>query len=383
MGSAILETREHSTLSASSAHRWLNCTKSVKFTEGMEDKGSSYAEEGTRAHELCAWKVAELFKISGVKKPDYEYDAATEECADSYAAFVAERMSESAALFLEQRVDYSEYTTPNSFGTADCVIVDGDALKIVDYKHGVGVPVDSTENPQLMLYALGAYQALKELYDISQVEMSIFQPRIGNISTFEMSLTDLLQKAETLFKPKAKEAIEGTGEFKCGDWCRFCKGKNTCRARAEANLALAREDFALPPNLTNTEVAVLLPKLDQIVAWCEDLKSYALDSALQGEHFEGFKLVYGRSVRKYANDEEVAEKVKAEGLDPYQHKLLGVTDMTKLLGKKKFEDLLGGLVIKPQGKPTLVPESDKRPAMAQSDFKEFTETKNDLNDILN
>lgn len=155
MDNSVLAEREHSTLSASASHRWLACTASVKFTEGMPDSSSAYAEEGTRAHELCAWKVAEMFKVQGVKKPDFKYDSATEECADGYAAFIAEKMTDSAAIFLEQRVDYSDYTAPGSFGTADCVIVAGDTLKIVDYKHGVGVPVECDHNPQLMLYALG------------------------------------------------------------------------------------------------------------------------------------------------------------------------------------------------------------------------------------
>ena len=364
----LAEEREHSTLSASASHRWLACTASVKFTEGMQDTPSAYAEEGTRAHELCAWKVAELFHVPGVNKPEYTYDASTEECADNYAAFIAERMSDKAAIFLEQKVDYSTYTAPGSFGTADCVIVEGNTLKIVDYKHGVGVPVECDHNPQMMLYALGAYDALKDLYDIENVEMSIFQPRIGNISTFTMPVRELLDAGENIFRPKAKEAISDAGTFCAGDWCRFCRGKQICRARAEANLKLARQEFKMPPELSDDDVAKLLPKLDQISAWCADLKEYALNSALQGKRFIGFKLVYGRSVRKYADEEKVAEAVKAEGLDPYQHKLLGVTDMTKLLGKKKFDELLSAYIVKPQGKPTLVPDSDKRPELAQSDF---------------
>lgn len=374
MGNSVLAEREHSTLSASASHRWLACTASVKFTEGMPDNSSAYAEEGTRAHELCAWKVAEMFKVQGVKKPDFKYDSATEECADAYAAFIAEKMTDSAAIFLEQRVDYSDYTAPGSFGTADCVIVAGDTLKIIDYKHGVGVPVECDNNPQLMLYALGAYSALKDLYDIKNAEMSIYQPRIGNISTWATSMQELIDTATSVFKPEAEEAISDKGNFCAGEWCRFCKGKNICRERAKANLALAREDFALPPELSNAEVTEILTKVDQIIAWCNDIKDYALDSALKGERFDGFKLVYGRSIRKYSDEEKVAEVVKAEGLDPYQHKVLGITDMTKLLGKKKFEELLAGLVIKPEGKPTLVPESDKRPAMAQSDFSEFAQS---------
>ena len=375
MGNSVLAEREHSTLSASASHRWLACTASVKFTEGMPDNSSAYAEEGTRAHELCAWKVAEMFKVQGVKKPDFKYDSATEECADGYAAFIAEKMTDGAAIFLEQRVDYSDYTAPGSFGTADCVIVAGDTLKIVDYKHGVGVPVECDNNPQLMLYALGAYSALKDLYDIKNVEMSIYQPRIGNISTWATSMQELIDTATSVFKPKAEEAISDKGSFCAGEWCRFCKGKNTCRERARANLSIAREDFALPPELSNAEVTEILTKVDQIIAWCNDIKDYALESALKGERFDGFKLVYGRSIRKYSDEDKVADIVKAEGLDPYQHKVLGITDMTKLLGKKKFEELLAGLIIKPEGKPTLVPESDKRPEMALSDFSEFAQSK--------
>ena len=374
MGDSVLAEHKHSTLSASASHRWLACTASVKFTEGMPDSSSAYAEEGKRAHELCAWKVAEMFKVQGVKKPDFKYDSATEECADGYAAFIAEKMTDSAAIFLEQRVDYSDYTAPGSFGTADCVIVAGDTLKIIDYKHGVGVPVECDHNPQLMLYALGAYSALKDLYDIKNVEMSIYQPRIGNISTWSTSMQELIDTATSVFKPKAEEAISDKGNFCAGEWCRFCKGKNICRERARANLSIAREDFALPPELSNAEVTEILTKVDQIIAWCNDIKDYALESALKGERFDGFKLVYGRSIRKYSDEAKVADIVKAEGLDPYQHKVLGITDMTKLLGKKKFEELLAGLVIKPEGKPTLVPESDKRPAMAQSDFSEFAQS---------
>ena len=375
MGNSVLAEREHSTLSASASHRWLTCTASVKFTAGMPDSPSDYAEEGTRAHELCAWKVAEMFKVQGVKKPDFKYDSATEECADGYAAFIAEKMTDRAAIFLEQRVDYSDYTAPGSFGTADCVIVAGDTLKIVDYKHGVGVPVECDHNPQLMLYALGAYSALKDLYDIKNVEMSIYQPRIGNISTWATSMQELIDTATSVFKPKAEEAISDKGNFCAGEWCRFCKGKQICRERARANLSQTREDFKLPPELSNTEVAEILTKVDQIIAWCTDIKDYALENALKGEKFTGFKLVYGRSIRKYSDEEKVADAVKAEGLDPYAHKLLGVTDMTKLLGKKRFDEILGSYIVKPQGKPTLVPDSDKRPEMALSDFSEFAQSK--------
>ena len=360
---------QHSVLSASSSHRWTNCTASVLLTKDMPDASSSYAEEGSRAHELCAYKLAQLTGKS-MDMTKFNYDNATEDYADNYASFVAERVTPHSIVFIEQRVDYSEWSAPGSFGTADCIVIDDNALKIIDYKHGVGVPVSSDHNPQLMLYALGAYGTFKDLYDINCVEMSIFQPRISNTSSFEMSIEDLLKEGEN-FKTKAKEALSG-GVFKCGEWCRFCKAKNSCRVRADRQLAEVREDFGLPPLLSDEEVAQLLPKLDAIIDWCSDLKEYALNSALKGTHFDGYKLVYGRSVRRYTDEAKVAEVVKAQGLDPYTHKVLGITDMTKLLGKAKFEELLGGLICKPQGKPTLVPESDKRPAMANIDFDVIT-----------
>ena len=356
---------QHSVLSASASHRWTNCTASVLLTKDMPDSASSYAEEGSRAHELCAYKVSRLIH-KPIAKPEYEYDNATEDYADQYAAFVAERITPGSMVLIEQRVDYSEWAAPDSFGTADCIVIDDKALKIIDYKHGVGVPVSSERNPQLMLYALGAYGIFKDLYEITRVEMSIFQPRISNTSSYEMTIEDLLRQGD-IFRSKAAEALNG-GEYKCGEWCRFCKAKNTCRARAELQLAEAREDFKLPPQLSNEEVADLLPKLDAIIEWCKDIQAYALDSAIKGTHFNGYKLVCGRSVRKYTDEDKVAEVVKKQGLDPYTHKVLGVIDMTKLLGKAKFEELLGGLICKPQGKPTLVPESDKRPEMANIEF---------------
>lgn len=372
---------QHSILSASASHRWLHCTPSVQFVKDLPNEGSVYAEEGTRAHELCAYKLSEYAKVhlksyrGNVPKPEHEYDQATQDCADDYVAFCAEHMTDRSMLFIELHVDYSAYTCEGSFGTADCVIVDDGRITIIDYKHGVGVPVECRNNSQLMLYALGAYDFARLLCDIDTVSMSIFQPRINNISTFEMSIKDLLKVAEEEFKPKAKMALNGEGKFTCGSWCRFCPGRVICRKRAEE---MVREDFGLPPALSTEEVAELLPKVELIKQWCSDLEDWALNAALQGTHISGFKLVEGRSVRTYKDPDAVAEAVRGAGFNPYQEpKLLGITDMTRLLGKKRFETLLSDLIIKPQGKPTLVPESDKRPAISQvnDDFNVYPEEK--------
>ena len=361
---------EHSVLGASSAHRWLNCPRSVKLCQDLPDNGSAYAAEGTRAHEVCAYKLAKLVKAHGFNEPVEAEDKSVEDCADGYVAFVAEKMGKEAHVFIETRVDYSEYTVPGSFGTADCIVMQDGCAHIIDYKHGMGVPVSAVDNPQMELYALGAYAAFGSMFDIDRFELSIYQPRINNVSSFEISLKDLLKKAEEVFRPAAEKASRDEGEFCAGEWCRFCKAKNICRARAEANLSQARKDFALPPTLSDIEVSALLPKLEALIKWAADLQEYALNAALNGKHWDGYKLVEGRSVRKYTDEEKVAEVVKALGFDPYTHKIQTITAMTKLLGKKQFDTAVGPYLTKSQGKPTLVPVTDKRPELnsAKSDF---------------
>ena len=202
--------------------------------------------------------------------------------------------------------------------------------------------------------------------------MTIFQPRRENISTFEMSKADLLAWAENVLAPTARLAFNGEGEFKAGEHCQFCTAKATCRKRTEYNLEMARYDFEVPSELTDDEIAAILPRIDELIAWGGDVKEYALQQAVSGTHYPGFKVVEGRSVTRYTNEEAVAAAVTAAGEDPYERKLLGLTAMKALLGKKRFDDILGGLTFKPPGKPTLVPESDKRPAMntAKNDFME-------------
>lgn len=369
----------HALLSASSSHRWLHCPPSARLGENYEDKGSDFAAEGTDAHSLCEYK---LKRALGIKSEDPTdtlswYDEEMEDCASGYAAYICELVEEAKktcpdpAVLIEQRLDFSAYVK-EGFGTGDCVLIADGTLHIVDYKHGRGVLVEAEENPQMMLYALGALAIFESIYDIDTVSMTIYQPRRANISTYTVSKESLYEWAETVLVPAAELAYSGSGEFHCGEWCQFCKAKADCRERAKANLEMAKFDFADPPLLTDEEIEEVLGKVDELVSWANDIREYALQAALSGKEWSGWKVVEGRSVRKYTNDRQVAAAVIAAGFDPYEQKLLGITEMQKTLGKARFEEILGGLITKPQGKPTLVPASDKRPAMnnAKSDFME-------------
>ena len=373
---------KHALLSASSAYRWLNCPPSVRLSEGIQDQPSEYAAEGTDAHLLCSHK---LEKALGMPTEDPTenltyYNAEMEACANEYAAYVLELYEKAKetcpdpVVMIEQKADFSRYV-PDGFGTADCILIADGTLNIVDYKHGKGVEVDAHGNPQMMLYALGALEIFDGLYDIDTIQMTIFQPRLGNISVSELKKDELLAWAKDTLVPKAKLAYEGKGETAAGPWCRFCKIKAQCRNRAEANLELAKLDFTDPPLLSDEEIEEVLAKIDNLVSWAGDVKNFALEQAIGGKHWNGYKLVEGRSNRKYTNEQEVAKTVLSAGFDPYEQKLKGITAMTALLGRKKFTELLGNFITKPQGKPTLVPESDKRPEMTTA-ADEFKEEKN-------
>lgn len=370
---------KHALLSASSMHRILECPPSAKLCANIEDRASPYAQQGTDAHELCEYKVLKaLGKSLDDPTGNLEfYDAEMENCTEEYRNFVIEQLEEAKKLckdpivLVEQRLDFSKWV-PEGFGTGDCLIVADDVLHIIDFKYGLGILVEAENNPQMMCYGLGALDIYDGIYDIKTVKMTIFQPRRDNISTFEMSKDDLLTWADTVLSPTAKLAYKGEGEFKAGDHCTFCKVKATCRKRAEYNLELAKYDFEMPANLEDIEIAAILPRVDDLVSWVNDIKEYALQKALSGTKYDGYKLVEGKSNRKYTDEAAVAFAVKDAGFDPYEKKLLGITAMTSLLGKSKFNEILGDLVEKPQGKPTLVPETDKRPALntAKDDFKE-------------
>ena len=370
----------HALLSPSSSERWISCPPSVRMSEGIEEKPSEYAAEGTAAHSLCEYKLHELLGYEQLdirENLDY-YNKEMEDCTEEYRNYINELLAEHGGrkplMFVEQRVDFSRFVK-EGFGTSDCIIIDNDTIYVIDFKYGTGVKVDALNNTQMMIYAIGALEMFDGIFDINHVVMTIFQPRLNNISTFEMTKDELYNWAFDILKPAADMAYQGAGDFKCGEHCRFCKAKSNCRARAEYNLKLAQYDFKMPATLEDIEIESLLGKLDMLIDWAEDIKTYALDQAVQGKKWRGYKIVEGRSNRKYTDEKAVADMVTKAGYDPYEKKVLGITAMSKLLGKKKFGELLSGLVEKPQGKPTLVSESDARPEMniaanAAKDFEE-------------
>ena len=370
---------KHAILSASSSERWINCPPSARLCENYPDRGSDYAAEGTDAHTLCEFRLKQALDLPA-KDPIEDlgwYNEEMEECAAAYTAYVmelveaAKQSGSTPTVLIEQRVDFSRWVE-SGFGTADCIVIADRILNIVDYKHGQGVEVSAVDNSQMKLYALGALEIVDYLYDIEEVQMTIFQPRKGNVSVFQISREALLEWAEGELTRQAQLAFEGKGEFSCGEWCRFCKAKAECRERANANLALAQLEFQLPALLDDEEIAEILGKLDALVSWATDVKEYALQQAVSGKAWTGWKLVEGRSNRRYTNENAVIAAVLQAGYDPYEKKVLGITAMQKALGKARFEELLSPYIEKPQGKPTLVPESDKRPAMntAKNDFME-------------
>jgi hypothetical protein len=358
----------------------MNCPPSALLGEGIKDETSEFAQEGTEAHALCEYK---LKKALGMEAKDpteglAHYTQEMEDCATDYVSFVLEKLEQvkqkcpDPVVLIEQKLDFSAFV-PDGFGTGDCVIMADGTLEVIDFKYGRGVLVDADNNSQMMLYALGACEVFGPLYVIGDIGMTIFQPRLGNISSSHISGEALYLWANKVLEPAAQKAITGDGELAAGDWCRFCKVKAQCRERARMNMELAQYEFREPPLLDEAEVAQILTKLDGLVAWADDVKGYALGEALKGKRIAGFKLVEGRSIRKYSDEAKVAEKVESAGYDPYERKVKGITAMTGLLGKTRFNELLGALVIKPQGKPALVPESDKRPEMTNNEFNETEE----------
>ena len=372
----------HAYLAASASARWLKCPPSAKLCAQEEDKGSPYAQQGTNAHELCQYLLESALGRE-CRDPTENltwYDGEMQESAEGYRDFVLEQIAEAKKLCrdplicIEQVLDFSKWVE-HGFGTGDCVIVADDLLHIIDFKYGLGVLVSAEDNSQLKLYALGALDTFGDLYDIRRIKLSIYQPRRSNVDSWELSREDLLSWADNILLPLARLAYAGEGEYAAGDHCLFCKAKATCRARAEYNLELAKQDMTDPPTLSAEEIANILPRIDGMISWAEDVKAYTLKQALSGIRFPGFKLVEGKSNRRFS-DEALAAKIAMDaGYEPYEQKLLGVTAMQKQLGKKKFDELLGSLVTKPRGKPVLAPISDKRPVFnsVQNDFMEENE----------
>lgn len=373
---------KHSILSASSAHRWLNCPPSAQICAAAPDTGSSYAAEGTLAHEICETKLQGFIsatpkrnttaKLNKLKKNEMyapEMDGYTDIYVD-YIKEIALSFSTKAMVNVEKRVDYSEYA-PDGFGTADCIIIHDKDLYVIDFKYGKGVSVSAVDNPQLKLYALGAYSEYSMFYPIEHIHLNIVQPRISNISEWVMSLNDLLAWGESI-KPVAKLAYEGGGDFKSGDHCRFCAIKETCRRRASDNLELARYEFAKPAaiakdgaaNITDEEVGRILALAKNLKKWVEDLESYALRTVLKGGSIPGWKAVEGRGTRKWSADDKVIEdRLTKLGIPKemaYERSILSVAKLEDVVGKKAFKDF-SDLFIKTKGAPTIVPEDDPRP----------------------
>lgn len=373
----------HAILSASSSHRWLHCLPSARLELEFENTSGKAADEGSAAHALSEHKLKKALHMRS-KRPisDYTTDE-MEECTDAYVDFVMEQVElarqicNDPIVLIEQRLDFSCYV-PDGFGTGDCVIISDDRLYIVDFKYGMGVLVDAMDNPQMKLYALGALEIYDSLYDINEVSMTIFQPRRENVSTWTVTVEELKSWAEEELKPKAVKAYNGEGEYMPGEWCVFCRAAVRCRARADEKLKLAQTEFKMPPLLTDSEIEEVLNILPDLTKWANEITAYATDAAVNhGKEWNGFKVVEGRTVRKYKDEDAIADKALASGYkDIYRKSLIPMTEMQKLMGKTKFEEILGSLIYKPPGKPTLVPNSDKRPAMNVADAK------NEFNEIM-
>lgn len=371
----------HAKFSPSSAKRYLNCTPALMLEQQFEDEQSPYAAEGSAGHALAEHLIKKHLKIRSKRPVSDYYTDELLEAVDEYVGYCVEQIEDakqecSDPVFeVERRTDISRHIE-GCFGTADMVIVTDRKIHVIDLKLGKGVMVDAESNEQLMVYGLGVLDFYEILYDIDTVELTIVQPRLEHLSTWEISVEELKAWAESELEPKAQMALLGEGEFKAGDHCRFCKARFTCRARAEEYLKMAQMEFAEPALLSDEEIAEVLTKADALKKWAEEVYTYAQNEAVTNHRqWPGFKLVLGKSNRKYTDEEEVAEAAKKAGYtDIFKTSLIGITDMEKLMGKKKFSEILGNLVYKPEGKVTLVPESDKREAIqtatAEADFKE-------------
>ena len=371
----------HARFSPSSANRRIHCPPSLLLEEQFEEGESVYAAEGTAGHSLAEHLIRKYLKLRTKRPTSKYYTDELINAVDEYVAFVigeieaARRECEHPIILVEQRVDASEYVD-NCFGTADMVIITDKVAHIIDLKLGKGVPVHAEENPQLMIYGLGVLHMAESLYDIETVRMTIFQPRLYNSSSWDVSPDYLRRWGEEVLRPAGAKAMIGAGEFEAGTWCRFCRARNQCRARAEHFLEMAKMEFRQPALLSDEEISEIISKADELSRWANDIYAFAQDQAINHDkHWPGYKVVEGRSIRKFTSDEEVIEAAKEAGYkDIFKHSLISLTEMERLMGKENFNSILGRLVYKPKGKLTLVPESDKREAIststAHADFEE-------------
>ena len=373
--------RAHALLSASSAHRWLSCPASAMAAELYPNQDTEFTREGTLAHEVAEAVAGGRIKAGNVEtNTDTGVTPEMVECAEGYADYIQELThSDGAVVLLEQRVDFSPWV-PNGFGTCDCIIIEGDTLTIIDYKYGQGVPVSAADNPQMKLYALGALNDYGFAYDVRKVFMHIYQPRINNISVDSLTVDELTAWAENTVKPTAAQAIKGEGGYAAGSWCKFCPHAGRCRTLTETCTEYV-ETHSLRvavPTLAPHEVAEVLQMEPLVALWLKRVKAQALTTLLDGGEIPGYKVVEGKlGNRKWTDELQVAEKLKAEGYQPTEYtevKLLSPAAMDKVLGKKKAAELLEGFIDRSPGAPTIVPASDKRQAYdrlaeAQKDFE--------------
>lgn len=379
---------KHALLSPSAAHRWMNCTAAPLLERDVEDKSSTFAEEGTLAHAYCAKKLKEFLGLSvdeekaEIAQLDEQYHSGEmDEYTDTYKTIVLEKFNAARAktrdaqLLVEVKLDFSHYV-PDAFGTSDAIIIADGVMEVIDFKYGKGVKVSAVENPQMKIYALGAWDLFNFEYDIRKVRMTIVQPRIDNLSEFELDAADLINWAVDELQPKANEAYAG-GKQKPGNWCQFCKVKANCKALS--SMCIEAQQANPDPRKISKEVMenTILPLLSTFKTWLTGVEEYSLEQALSGVQYQGFKIVEGRSIRKITNQTAVMELLGKEGFAKESYikptELRSITDLEKLIGKKRFGAICAEYINKPQGKPTLVPESDKRPAFNQAadDFKDI------------
>lgn len=374
--------RAHAKLSASGASRWATCPGSVQMEEGIPDKESVYAQEGTLAHEMSELKLKHYLDPKGFGKRKLNaaikklkenelYQVEMDSYTDTYVDFIKEKalsFPSNPYIEIEKRVDFSRWVD-GGFGTCDCVLIHGSTLSIIDLKYGKGVPVSSEQNEQLILYALGAYDAFNLIYNLDKIELNIVQPRINNFSTWEISLTELLLWGD-YFKVQAEKALGGNGELvPSAKACKFCKARDICTARAENNLSLESEIKLKPNEIPKDKLYEYISRGEDIAKWVADLKAYALDMCLKGEDVKGLKAVAGRTSRSWTNQDEAINKLIEGGIDEaiiYDKVPLTLAKLEKALGKQQFTALVGDMVVTSEGKPTLVFENDKRPAITNT-----------------
>ena len=372
-------SRSHALLAASRASRWMNCPPSARLEEKMDESApSKYAEEGTLAHELAEVMLRGRFRLLPAddctkevrrlkKNPLYSDEMKT--YLDVYLDYVTEQYrvaiqsTPDAVISLEERLDFSRWVE-QGFGTGDAIVIADGVMEVIDLKYGKGVEVFAERNPQLMLYGLGALEAFDMLFGIKTVKLTIVQPRQERIDSWSISAEDLYIWGDEEVKPKAALAYEGKGEMKCGHWCKWCRVKPLCAKMAETNLDLAKDEFKEPQLLSDDRLVEVFTQLPMLKDWAESVAEYLLKQAIAGKEVPGYKVVEGRTQRKWADEAQVREILSVDH-DPSEFmvtKLAGIPAIEKLL-KKDFQPLLGDLVVIPQGSPTLVPLSDIRPAM--------------------